>query len=98
MDLSDVTRKVPEGLEADILVSPRSSRSGLDGFDEWRKRIIVRAKAPPLNGKANKEIEELMKGLTGCRSEIISGHLNRQKTVLIFGDSEKIFSTLEELI
>lgn len=92
MDLKDVSRVVSGGLELDILVSPRSNRSGPEGYDEWRKRMIVRVKSPPLDGKANKEVEEMMKEITGCRSEIINGHLNRQKTVLISGDPKIIIS------
>ncbi|MDR2846331.1 MAG: DUF167 family protein [Candidatus Methanoplasma sp.] len=90
MDLTDVSRTSRGGLEIDILVSPRSDRSGAEGFDEWRKRLIVRVKAPPLDGKANKEVEKLMKDLTGFESEIIGGHLTRQKTVFIKGDPDII--------
>lgn len=78
----------------DVLVSPRSNRSGPEGFDEWRKRLILRIKAPPLDGKANKEVEAMMGELSGRPAEIISGHLNRQKTVLILGDADAIFSVL----
>ena len=95
MDVSDVSRPFDGGLEVDIMVSPRSGRYGLDGFDEWRKRLLVKVKAPPLDGKANREVEDLMKELTGCRSEIKSGHLNRLKTVTIYGDPEKIRESLE---
>lgn len=95
MELRDVSRKTPEGLEIDILVSPRSDRSGPEGFDIWRKRLILRIRAPPLDGKANKEVEAMMKELSGKPSEIISGHLNRQKTVLIRGDADSIASAME---
>jgi len=78
------------------MVSPRSGRYGLEGFDEWRKRLVVKVKAPPLDGKANKEVEDLMREVTGCRSEIKSGHLNRMKTVMIYGDPEKIAESLKD--
>ncbi|MDR3206040.1 MAG: DUF167 family protein [Candidatus Methanoplasma sp.] len=90
MNLADASRKTADGLEVDVIVSPRSDRSRPEGFDEWRKRLIVRIKAPPLDGKANKEVESLFKDLTGFRSEIVSGRLNRTKTVLIRGDADKI--------
>ena len=76
------------------MVSPRSGRYGLDGYDEWRKRLLVKVKAPPLDGRANKEVEDLMKEITGCKSEIKSGHSNRMKTVIIYGDSERIMESL----
>lgn len=94
MNLSDVSRITDSGLEVNVLVSPRSNRSGPEGYDEWRKRMIIRIKAPPLDGKANKEVEALMKELTGCPSEILNGHLNRQKTVLIRGNGSEIMKSL----
>ncbi len=95
MKISDVSRRKDGRLELDVLVSPRSNRSGPEGFDEWRKRLIIRVKAPPLDGRANKEVEETIRGITGCQSEVTSGHLNRQKTVTIHGDPDAIISSLE---
>lgn len=92
--MSDVSRRTSEGTEVRTIVSPRSGRSGLDGFDEWRRRLVVRVRAPPLDGRANKEVEALFEGITGMPSEIISGHTGRQKTVLVRGDPE----TAEERI
>lgn len=96
MDVSDAARSVNGGAEIDISVSPRSDRSGTEGVDEWRKRVIIRVKAPPLDGRANKEVEALFKEITGCKSEIVRGQTSRQKTVLVHGDYEKIISSLRE--
>ena len=86
MELSDVVRSKGGSLEVDIIVSPRSNRSGPEGFDEWRKRLIVRVKAPPLDGRANKEVEEIFRRITGFRCEVTSGLRNHQKTVTVSGD------------
>jgi len=94
MDISDVSRAVPGGLEVEILVSPRSGRSGPDGFDEWRRRMTVRVKAPPLDGRANREAEEIFRNITGCACEIRYGHLNRQKTIMIYGEPSEICEKL----
>ena len=96
MDVSDASRPADGGLEIDISVSPRSDRSGTEGIDEWRKRLIVRVKAPPLDGRANKEVEELLRKFTGCRSEVIRGQTSRQKTVLVIGDPDQILKRLRE--
>ncbi len=96
MDISDVSRNTANGLEVDILVSPRSNRSGPEGFDPWRKRLILRVRSPPLDGKANKEVEEMMKELSGFKSSIVNGQLSRQKTVLISGNPEEILLVLKE--
>ncbi len=91
-----MTRKTEEGLEVEIYVSPRSSKQGLDGFDEWRNRLIVRVRAPPLDGRANKEVEKLMRDLTGMKSAVIKGTTDRRKTVSIDGDYETIMKKLED--
>jgi uncharacterized protein (TIGR00251 family) len=98
MRLIDVSRVTGDGLEVDVLVSPRSNRTGPEGFDEWRKRLILRIRAPPLDGRANKEVEETMKALAGVPVRIAGGHLSRQKTVLLIGDGEAILARLEEVL
>lgn len=95
MKLSDVSRDKGDRLEVDVLVSPRSNRSGPEGYDEWRKRLVLRVKAPPLDGRANKEVEETFRAITGSRSEVTSGHLNRQKTVTVYGDPAAIAKAIE---
>ncbi|MBR1974034.1 MAG: YggU family protein [Candidatus Methanomethylophilaceae archaeon] len=95
MKAEDVSRRRNGSLEVDILVSPRSNRSGPEGYDQWRRRMIVRVKAPPLDGRANKEVEELFREITGMPSQVTSGHLNRQKTVTVSGDPDRILSILD---
>lgn len=96
MDLTETFRAVNDGIEIDISVSPRSDRSGTEGIDEWRKRLTVRVKAPPLDGRANKEVESLFKDITGCKSTVIRGQTSRQKTVLIKGDPKVIIKKLSD--
>lgn len=95
MKAEDVSRRRNGSLDVDILVSPRSNRSGPEGYDQWRRRMIVRVKAPPLDGRANKEVEELFREITGMPSQVTSGHLNRQKTVTVSGDPDRILSILD---
>jgi hypothetical protein len=96
MRVEDVSRDKGDRLELDILVSPRSNRSGLEGFDEWRKRAILRVKSPPLDGRANKEVESYFKDITGCKSTVTAGMTSHQKTVTISGDPKDIIETLEK--
>jgi len=95
MNIRDVSRSVAGGVEMDIIVSPNSDRQGTDGTNEWRRRLTVRVRSPPLDGKANKEVEEYITKITGRRSEIIKGHTVRQKTVMIYGDPDIILPLLE---
>lgn len=93
-----MSRSKSDRVEIDILVSPRSNRSGLEGFDEWRKRLILRVKSPPLDGRANKEVEAFFRDITGCQSKVTSGMTSHQKTVTITGDPEKILADVEKSI
>lgn len=95
MKAEDVSRRKKGSLEVDILVSPRSNRSGPEGYDQWRRRMIIRVKAPPLDGRANREVEELFHDITGMPCQVTSGHLNRQKTVTITGDPDRILTVLD---
>jgi uncharacterized protein (TIGR00251 family) len=95
MNIRDVSRATEEGVEVNMIVSPNSGRQGMSGIDEWRKRLVIRICSPPVDGKANREVEEYLKKITGRRSEIIKGHTDRQKTVMIYGDADEIISSLE---
>ena len=90
----DAMRSRDGRTEVDITVSPRSSRSGIDGFDEWRKRIIVRVKAPPLEGRANREVADVFREVTGMKAEVVSGQTSHQKTVAVEGDMEAVLAAL----
>lgn len=96
MDVSEAMREVKDGVEIDISVSPRSDRSGAEGMDEWRKRLTVRVKAPPLDGRANKEVEALFKSITGFKCQIVRGQTSRQKTVMVYGDMASVIKSVRE--
>ncbi len=97
MNISDVCRTVQGSVEIDVSVSPRSNRPGPDGYDEWRRRLILRVSAPPLDGRANKEVCQYFSELTGCRAEVSAGQTSRQKTVRIPGDPAGIMAKLGEI-
>ncbi len=94
MEVSEIVRQTEDGCELDVLVSPRSNRSGPEGVDEWRKMLILRVRAPPLDGRANKEVESTLSEITGFKCQVIRGQTSRQKTVLISGPSEEVVRKL----
>ncbi len=94
MEVSEIVRQTEDGCELDVLVSPRSNRSGPEGVDEWRKMLILRVRAPPLDGRANKEVESTLSEITGFKCQVIRGQTSRQKTVLIGGPSEEVVRKL----
>lgn len=98
MTLEDAVRNKGSGVEVDVLVSPRSNRSGIEGIDEWRNRVIIKVKAPPLDGKANREVEETLEEATGGSASVVSGHTSRQKTVMVEGIPDEILEKLRRCL
>ncbi|MEE8183535.1 MAG: DUF167 domain-containing protein [Thermoplasmata archaeon] len=69
-------------------VVPRSKESGIQGYDEWRKRIRVSLKEEPRGGAANKELLRLIGELFRVDRDsvkITEGLRSRMKTVTIEG-------------
>lgn len=95
MKVSDIIRTADGGCELDILVSPRASRSGPEGVDQWRRMLVVRVRAPPLDGRANKEVEEVLSDAAGCVCKVIKGHTSRQKTVFFVGGANDVAQRLD---
>jgi uncharacterized protein (TIGR00251 family) len=76
----------PELTRIEVRVQPNARRSELVGFEDgvWRVRIA----APPVKGKANKELLEFLSdilGLSKSQLAIEKGLLSRRKVVSISG-------------
>ncbi len=72
------------------------------GYNEWRHSIACHVSAPPVEGKANKSIIELVsKTLSVPRSavSIIAGSGSSQKKILVQGTSrDELAALMERLI
>jgi uncharacterized protein len=97
MNPAELVRVTKEGSEVDLLVSPQSGRSEVQGIDQWRKRLVVKLAAPPDKGQANQELVALLEKLFGAKVEIVRGQMNRMKTVLVHNDPASVRKNLEEL-
>ena len=80
-----------DGILVDIEVSTKSNKFEISGYNEWRNKIEIRIKSPPLKGRANKEIINEFSKLTKNPVEIISGLKSRQKTLKIYNMSKSGF-------
>lgn len=83
MDVSSFLRETSSGVEVDVVASPGSTRSEVQGLDPWRKRMVVKVRAPPEKGEANEELESLLTLFFGARAEVVRGHASRMKTVAV---------------
>lgn len=82
-------KTTPRGLLLAVRVSPRASKAAITG--EENGRLKVRLKAPPLEGRANRELLSVLAaalGLRKSRLQLVAGEKSRDKTVLLTGISE----------
>jgi uncharacterized protein (TIGR00251 family) len=78
--------KAKEYLIINVKVEPRSSKSGIAG--PYGNAIKVKLKSPPVEGKANKELIEILAkefGIAKTDIDIISGKSSRNKIVKLYG-------------
>ncbi len=69
-----------------VKVQPRASRDEITGSEEGL--VKVKVTAPPVGGKANKALKQLLArrlGISKGRVEILSGERSREKRVQISG-------------
>jgi uncharacterized protein len=89
MSFEDAVRSSAAGVLLELDVSPGARRTEVpSGYNEWRKRIEVKLKAPPEKGKANEELMEALSELLHVPSasvEISAGATNSKKSILIRG-------------
>ena len=81
-------------------IQPNSSQKRILGVEQWRGRLKVSVTSPPISGKANSELLELIASWTSINKKYVTlenGHKNRQKTVRIKKiKCEQILSLLGE--
>jgi uncharacterized protein len=80
-------RLVPAGLELKIVVIPGARTNEIVG--EYGDRLKLKVQAPPEKGKANDDVCDLLRELTGKKGvEIVAGLASREKIALIPGLTE----------
>ncbi len=78
-------KQTKEGTLLLIYVQPKAKKNAIEGIDEWRGRLKVKIKAPPVEGKANKEVVKFFSKLLGAEVEIVRGETSREKDLLVKG-------------
>ncbi|MDV3103326.1 DUF167 domain-containing protein [Thermococcus waiotapuensis] len=81
-----------EGKDGTLLfihVQPNAKENAIEGVDEWRGRLKVKIKAPPVEGKANREVVKFFSRLLGAEIELVKGEASREKDLLAKGLSEE---------
>ena len=79
-----------------VRVVPNASRTEIVGW--YGDALKIRLAAPPVDGKANKElIQCLAKNLNVPKTEIeiISGHMNKRKRIQLPLSDDEVFARLK---
>lgn len=69
-------------------VTPSRGRAGFSGYDPWRRGIRCAVRSPPTQGRANREVVEVIArsfGIPAASVRIISGATQSRKRVKIEG-------------
>jgi uncharacterized protein (TIGR00251 family) len=89
MSFEDAIRPASDGAIIDLEASPGAKETKVPaGYNQWRKRLLVKLKAPPERGKANEELIDALARLLNVpavRIEITSGATDSRKTVKVRG-------------
>lgn len=84
--MADFIQSTPDGILISVRVIPRSSRSCLAGTRG--DALLARLVAPPVDGKANDELIDLIAAALGVSARavsIVAGERSRQKRVRVSG-------------
>lgn len=71
-------KETKDGVLLSIYVQPKAKNNAIEGVDEWRGRLKVRIAAPPVEGKANKEVVKFFSKLLGAEVSIVRGETSRE--------------------
>ncbi|WP_457614231.1 DUF167 family protein [Methanopyrus sp.] len=71
-----------EGTLIRVRVNPNAGITDLKGVDEWRGVLEVDVAAPPVKGKANRELLEFLEKKLNTTCKLVSGEKSREKLVL----------------
>jgi len=87
----------PDGLLIDVRVQPKSSQNAVVGLHG--EALKIKLNAPPVEGKANKALIQLVAKLLKCPKsnvEIVSGQASRNKRLLIHIDNNDDIESLKK--
>jgi uncharacterized protein (TIGR00251 family) len=76
------------GVILSLEVSPSRGKAGFSGYDPWRRSLRCAVRSPPTQGRANREVVEVIAGTFGIPAgsvRIISGATHSRKRVKIEG-------------
>lgn len=98
---SEIFRTLPAGVELFVRLTPKSSADAVEGVAvaaDGSRRLKVRVRAAPENGKANAALERLVASwlkLPKGDVTLIAGGTSRLKTLRVGGDPREVTAKIE---
>jgi hypothetical protein len=92
-------RETGDGIVVNVFVQPRASRNQVAGLHG--EALKLRLTAPPVEGAANKMCIVFLADLLGVPKstlEIVAGHSNRSKQVLVRSTADRSPADLKKII
>jgi uncharacterized protein (TIGR00251 family) len=95
-------RRCEEGVLMAVRVQPNAAANRIDGIDvaaDGSPRLKLRVTAAPDKGKANKAAVKLLAkacGVPPSSIAVAAGATQRNKTLLLQGESETLYARLDE--
>ncbi len=91
-----VLKKSTQGILILVHAVPASKEFALSG-DEWKASLVVRLRAKPERGKANKELLQEMKKFFQARVELAKGEKSSEKLLLVHAPKKRVLQRLSSL-
>jgi uncharacterized protein (TIGR00251 family) len=99
--IDDIIKKKDAGTIIDIIVTTGSKKEEISGVDEWRKRLVVRIKERPVEGKANAAIIKFFSEVFNVPLKsvrVVSGQKTSQKTIEVEKNVEEVKALIKPLL
>ncbi len=104
LNQSNSIRNGKDRVFIDIEVTPNSAQPGVNGYNRWRDRIMIKLRSQARKGRANTELLLLLSDLLNIESNqlnIVKGSHSTEKTIELVGLDrkqviERIFEALNE--
>ncbi len=75
-----------------------SSRKVEMGYDRWRKAVTVKIRSPPIGGRANRELLDILKSVFESDVRIVRGEKSSSKVVEIEASKEEVLKKLRDCL
>lgn len=93
-DIEDAVDDVDGGSVVRLRVKPDADSTEVRGFDEWRGRVEVAVEEPAEDGRANRELLQLLSRTVDADVTLRSGERSREKSIEAAAGAREVLDEL----